>query len=104
MYEIHRHRDFWDDPERFDPDRFSPENSAGRHRFAFFPFSGGPRICLGKELSMVEMTLALAMVVRRFRLQVDPTHPVRPVASVNLRPRDGIKMIVAPRRAADALV
>ncbi|MFP2924708.1 cytochrome P450 [Pyxidicoccus sp. 3LG] len=100
MYEIHRHRDFWEDPERFEPERFSEERSAGRHRFSLFPFSGGPRICLGKDLSMVEMIMCLTMVIQRFRLRLEPSHPVVPLPSVNLRPRDGIVFHLAPRRAA----
>ncbi len=98
MYEIHRRPDFWPDPDRFEPDRFTEENSAGRHRYALFPFSGGPRICLGRDLAMVEMMFALAMVAQRFRMTVEPDHPVAALASVNLRPRYGIKLRISPRR------
>lgn len=97
MYQIHHRPDFWPDPDRFDPERFSPENAAGRHRFALFPFSGGPRICLGRDLAFVEMMLALAMVVRRFRMQVEPGHRIAALPSVNLRPRYGIALRLAPR-------
>jgi cytochrome P450 len=100
MYEIHRHRDFWKDPERFEPERFSEENAAGRHRFALFPFSGGPRICLGRDLSMVEMMMCLTLVLQRYRLRLEPGHPVVPLPSVNLRPRDGIVFHLSPRRAS----
>lgn len=92
MYQIHRHPDFWDDPEAFEPARFAPDNGNARHRYAFFPFSGGPRVCLGRDLSMVEMVLTLAMVMQRFTFRLDPTHPVVPLPSVNLRPQHGIRM------------
>ncbi|MFR9749877.1 cytochrome P450 [Nocardia sp. 004] len=92
MYYIHRDKRLWDDPEEFRPERFADQEVAERHKFAFFPFSGGPRICLGKDLSMTEMVLILAMTVQRFRLELDPAHPVRPLASVNLRPESGIRV------------
>ncbi|MBX2798832.1 MAG: cytochrome P450 [Myxococcales bacterium] len=97
MHAIHRHPDHWTDPDRFDPDRFSAERSEGRHKFAYFPYSGGPRVCLGVKLSNVKMAIALAMVVRRFELRLDETHEVVPLPSVNLRPRDGIRLHLTPR-------
>ncbi|MBF6212910.1 cytochrome P450 [Nocardia puris] len=102
MYYIHRDKRLWDDPEEFRPERFSDESVAERHKFAFFPFSGGPRICLGKDLSMTEMILMLAMTVQRFRLELDPDHEVVPAASVNLRPGTGIR--IRPVRRAAAVV
>src|ERR1019366_5509141 len=54
-YAMHRSRRLWDDPLRFDPDRFLPERSAGRPRFAYFPFGGGQRQCIGAGLAMVEV-------------------------------------------------
>lgn len=68
IYTIHRHPDFWPDPECFDPERFSPARSAGRHRFAWAPFGAGPHQCIGRELAMMEATLALAMLAQRYEL------------------------------------
>lgn len=62
----HRHPAFWDEPERFDPERFSPEREAARHRYAYFPFGGGPRACIGQYLSMLEAVIVTAMVVRSY--------------------------------------
>jgi cytochrome P450 len=62
---------FWPDPGRFDPQRFTAENVRGRHRFAWFPFSAGPRVCIGKQFSMLEGQLILAQVMREFRVHVD---------------------------------
>ena len=64
----HRHPDYWDDPERFDPERFTPEAEAARPRYAWFPFGGGPRACIGQHFSMLESILALAMVLQAYEL------------------------------------
>ncbi|MFJ9748357.1 cytochrome P450 [Streptomyces chartreusis] len=64
----HRHPDHWPDPERFDPGRFTPEAEAGRPRYAWFPFGGGPRACIGQHLSMLESVLGLAVLLREFEL------------------------------------
>jgi cytochrome P450 len=96
-YATHRHPAFWDDPERFDPERFTPERSAQRPEFAYFPFGGGPRGCVGKQFAMMEGQIVLAMVARRFRLQSVPGHPVEPNPILTLRPRDGLMMTLEPR-------
>lgn len=67
MYTLHRDPTLWEDPEVFDPDRFLPERSAGRDRWAYLPFGGGPRSCVGDHFAMLEATLALATLVRRCR-------------------------------------
>ncbi len=94
---LHRHQTLWDEPGRFDPDRFSPENSCGRDRFAWLPFGGGPRICIGAGLAMTEATLILATVAQRFRFGFVEDQEVRLKARITLRPRDGIKLTVVPR-------
>ncbi|MGP4048456.1 cytochrome P450 [Streptomyces sp. 2A115] len=66
---IHRHPDLWDDPERFDPERFTPEREAVRHRYAWFPFGGGPRACIGQHFAMLESVLALAVLLRAYELE-----------------------------------
>jgi cytochrome P450 len=70
----HRHPAYWDEPERFDPDRFTPEADAARPRYAWFPFGGGPRACIGQHFSMLESVLALALVLQAYELSaVDTT-------------------------------
>jgi len=69
----HRHPDLWDDPDRFDPDRFTPEREAARHRYAWFPFGGGPRACIGQHFSMLESVLALAALLRSYDLEAVDT-------------------------------
>jgi cytochrome P450 len=94
---IHRHRTLWDEPERFDPERFSPERSQGRHRFAYLPFGGGPRVCIGMALAMTEAQLLLATLAQRFSLKLVPGQKIVLQHRVTMRPRDGIKMVLAPR-------
>jgi cytochrome P450 len=69
-WSIHRHPEFWEDPLTFDPSRFAPdvEAAARRHRYAWMPFGGGPRACIGQHFSMVEAALALAVLLRGHRV------------------------------------
>ncbi|MEU5218605.1 cytochrome P450 [Streptomyces sp. NPDC020807] len=73
----HRHPDYWEDPETFDPDRFTPEAEAARPRYAWYPFGGGPRACIGQHFSMLESVIALAMILQRYDVEaVDTEVPV----------------------------
>ena len=73
----HRHPDFWPDPERFDPGRFDTSRSTvagvGRHRYAYFPFGGGPHVCIGSHFATTEAITAVAMILVRYSVQVAPT-------------------------------
>jgi cytochrome P450 len=96
----HRHPDFWPEPERFDPDRFTPEREAERHRHAYFPFGAGPRACIGQYFSMLEATIVLAMIARRFEVGSSSARPpVRP--GITLQPTAGVP--VRLRRRVGAL-
>ncbi|MGB1277385.1 MAG: cytochrome P450, partial [Nannocystaceae bacterium] len=83
----HRHPGFWDHPERFEPERFSAEASAGRHKCAYFPFSTGPRICLGDTFAMVEGQLILAMLLQQCRGALVGDGKIIPDARISLRPK-----------------
>jgi cytochrome P450 len=96
-YITHRHPAFWQDPEVFDPERFAPERSASRPHFAYFPFGGGPRMCIGNYFALMEMQLILATVVQRYRLHLVPGHTVEPEALLSLRPRCGLPMLLQQR-------
>lgn len=93
-YVTHRHPDFWDNPEGFDPDRFLPERAAGIHRMAYFPFSGGPRKCIGNTMAMLQMPIILAMATQRFRLNLVPGQKVIPEPAISLRPQDPLLMTI----------
>ena len=97
-YVTHRHTDFWSNPEAFDPEHFRPELVEARPRFAYFPFGGGQRQCIGIHMAKLQMRLAVAMIVQRFRFQAVPGHPIERGASVSLRPLQGIVMNMQPMR------
>ena len=92
-YVTQRHPAFWENPEKFDPGRFTPERSEGRPRYAYFPFGGGPRQCIGVNFATMEATLIVAMVAQRFDLSLVPGHPVEPQADLTLKPRYGLPMV-----------
>jgi cytochrome P450 len=98
-YLTHRLRAFWDDPERFDPERFSPGRVAERPRYAYLPFGGGPRQCIGNEFALMEAHLILPMIARDYRLVIEDGRSVRPEANLTLRPRGGL--IATMHRVAD---
>jgi cytochrome P450 len=89
---VHRHRTLWHDPDRFDPERFSRERSATRPRFAYLPFGGGPRICIGAQLALTEVALLVATIAQRYRLKLVPGQDIVLLHRVTMRPRDGIRM------------
>ncbi|HEY7269888.1 MAG TPA: cytochrome P450, partial [Dehalococcoidia bacterium] len=93
----HRHPHFWERPRDFDPERFTPERSEGRPRFAYFPFGGGPRQCIGSDFAMIEAQLALAAIAQRYTLRLVPGQSVEPEPLVTLRPRNGMMMYLRAR-------
>jgi cytochrome P450 len=101
-YVTHRNPEFWDEPLRFDPLRFSAENSTERPRFAYFPFGGGQRQCLGKNFALVEAQLAIPMIIQRYRFSLqDPSDPDAlqrpPVPSYSMRPEQIIRLKIEKR-------
>jgi cytochrome P450 len=84
-YLLHRNPAWWPDAQRFDPDRFAPEREKERPRFAYLPFGGGPRVCIGNAFAMMEAQIILALVAQRYRVVLDPAHPVEPDLAITLR-------------------
>src|SRR5215210_54358 len=96
-YVTHRDPTLWENPEGFDPGRFAPERSTGRPHYAYFPFGGGPRQCIGKGFALMEATLVLALLAQRYELHLVPGRRVETVAMATLRPRHGMWMTAHPR-------
>lgn len=96
-WSVHRHPELWPNPEGFDPDRFLPERSENRPRYAYIPFGGGPRVCIGNHFAMMEAVLLVAGIAQRFRLDLDPSHHIGLDPGITLRPRHGMYMYARPR-------
>jgi cytochrome P450 len=95
---IHRDPRWFDEPERFRPARWGEGLARRLHRYAYFPFGGGPRICIGNHFAQMEAVLLLAAVARRFRVEVDRDAEVRPLPTMTLRPERGVPSVVRSRR------
>ena len=91
----HRDPRFWAEPERFDPERFRPGHAA-RPRYAYFPFGGGPRTCIGSALATIEMQVITAMVARRHEVTLAPGWRVEPEPGTVLVPRGGVRIVLGP--------
>ena len=91
----HRHPEFWKNPRCFDPEHFAPSAVRERPRFAYLPFSGGPRLCIGNEFALMEAQLVVAMTLQRYRLRLTAERPViEPQVQLTLRPKGGLPMRV----------
>lgn len=99
---IQRHPDIWEEPDTFRPARFLPGNERGRHKFAFFPFGAGPRVCIGSGFAMMEMKLILAAILPRFTFKRCGAVEVEPGPYLTLKPRDGLPMRIRQRPPAAA--
>ncbi|MEO3429050.1 cytochrome P450 [Pelagibius sp. CAU 1746] len=101
MFAVHRRPELWDNPEGFDPARFDTESAdAAGQRFAYFPFSDGPRTCLGERFAVLESMIAISAIVQRFDLQLLPGQNVEPEPMITLRPRGPLLMRICPAPAA----
>ncbi|HLH40433.1 MAG TPA: cytochrome P450 [Bryobacteraceae bacterium] len=96
-YVVHRDPRWHPDPLRFDPDRWLPENAASRPKFSYFPFGGGARVCIGERFAWMEGVLLLTVLAQKWKLRLEPDHPVETKALITLRPKYGMRMIVEAR-------
>ncbi len=96
-YLLHRNPDFWASPEAFDPERFRPEGSKSRARYAYLPFGGGPRVCLGKAWALMEMQLIVVTVAQKYRLRLGCGCLVAAEAGIVLRPKGRLLMALERR-------
>jgi cytochrome P450 len=102
-YATHHDPRWWKDPERFDPERFTPEEVALRPRYAFYPFGGGQRQCIGMQFAYIEALYAIAILARKFRFRLVSPKPIQPGVATTLKPQTEMKMYVSlaepPQRA-----
>jgi cytochrome P450 len=89
---LHRDPRFFEQPEQFNPERWTPDAAQRLPKFAYFPFGGGPRLCIGASFAIMEANLLLATIAQRFQLRLVPGHPVDALPSITLRPRHGMRM------------
>jgi cytochrome P450 len=97
---LHRHRSLWEMPDHFDPARFLPDARDNIHRFSYLPFGAGPRVCVGASFGMQALTIMVATIIRRFRLELAPGSKVWPVHRITVHPEHGPYMLLHPRRAS----
>ena len=95
-YLTHRLPRYWARPDEFDPHRFGPDAPGNRHRYAYFPFGGGPHACLGSHLFTVEAQLIIATLLRRYQVEVPNASRVTPMPAASLRPREHVRLVMRP--------
>ena len=96
-YTIHKSAAFWDCPDVFDPDRFSPDHKENITQSKYFPFSLGPRTCIGKTLAQFEAKVLMARVLREFKFKLLPGQTAEAEENVTLKPRDGVMCTIIRR-------
>jgi cytochrome P450 len=99
---VHRDPRWYDAPEEFRPERWQGDLLKRLPRFAYFPFGGGPRQCIGNTFALMEAALLLATIAQKFRLRLVANHPVVPLASITLRPRHGVRVTLEQRHHGNA--
>jgi cytochrome P450 len=97
QFATHRHPRFWDDPEAFDPARFTAERERARHTYAYFPFGGGPRACIGSHFAMFEAIIAVALLLQRFEMGSDQEDVPPDTEGITLRPKGVVPIQLAAR-------
>ena len=98
QYLTHRDPQFWDDPLTFDPERFTPDAEKDRHKFAYFPFGGGPRVCIGNHFAMLEAQLLLVTILQHYTADLASTANVVRDPAITMRPLYGMPMNVRQRQ------
>ncbi len=98
IYGLHHSKDLWDQPEQFNPDRFSRENKKDRHPYAFLPFGGGPRLCIGNNFAIMELQLILFHLILRFDFELADQTPVDLLPMITLKPDRAIRLKVSKRK------
>ncbi len=97
QYVMHRDPRFYPDPLKYDPDRWGAEDDSSLPKFAYFPFGGGPRRCIGEPFAWMEGVLLIAAIASRWKMRLAPNHKVEPDPLITIRPKYGMKMMVEKR-------
>jgi len=97
QYVIHHDERYYPEPEKFDPDRWTPEARATRPKYAYFPFGGGPRMCVGEQFAWMEGILLIATLAQKWKMRLVPGHPVKMQPLITLRPKHGMRMTIERR-------
>jgi len=92
IYGVHHNVEYWPDPEKFNPERFSTEAQKTQVPFAYFPFGGGPRLCIGNQFAIMEMQLTLAMLINEFKFTLAQNHEPELQPMITLRPKGALMM------------
>lgn len=98
VYQIHRDDRFWEEPLKFKPERFSRENNKHRHKFVYFPFGGGPRLCIGNNFALMEMQLTVPMIVQHFHLHKPKNFKFKQDPLITMRPEPEMRMEIMRRK------
>jgi cytochrome P450 len=101
-YTVQRDPRFFDEPSRFRPARWLEPDTQALPRFAYFPFGGGPRVCIGNHFAMMEAQLVLATLLQHVALSESPGYTLRLAPVVTLRPIEGVRVDVTRRTPANA--
>lgn len=96
IYLLHRHPDYWERPNDFDPDHFLPEPTKSRPTYAYIPFGGGPRMCIGNNFALMEMQIVIAVLIQKYDFVLDNTEKVELDPLVTLRPKKNLKIYLKP--------
>ena len=94
---VQRDPRFFEEPDKFRPERWLGESAKKILKFAYFPFGGGPRLCVGNTFALMEMALVLATMAPRFRFTLDAGVDVKPLPAFTLHPVPGIPAVIEPR-------
>ena len=97
QFATHRHPRFWDEAEEFQPARFTPDREAARHPYAYFPFGGGPRACIGSHFAMLEATIAVASLLQRFTIHSERDDVALDTEGITLRPQGAVPLRLTAR-------
>jgi cytochrome P450 len=97
VYHIHRHPDFWVEPETFDPDRWLPEHGKRGHQLSFMPFGAGQRLCIGNHMALMEGTLLLAQLAQQYEPRLASPGLALPEVGVTMTPKNGLPMLICSR-------